>query len=71
MGIQAKLKLGVGNDDALGCGDVTRGFVQSHTDGLDALGQVVANHLDHLLVGDVFVVVAHRRFGCWREDGLR
>ncbi|CAB4578670.1 unannotated protein [freshwater metagenome] len=68
--MQAKLELGVGNDDALGGRNVARGFVELDADVADAGGQVDADHGHGLFEGDVFVVLAHRRFGRWRVNGL-
>ncbi len=70
IGIQAKLKLGVCNDDAFGQRNRRRLGVQLHTDPANLLGQGLPNHLNGLGKGDVLVVLAHRRFGSRREDRL-
>ena len=75
--VQAELELGVRNDDAAAQGVVGTLLVQG--DGVVAqlagvclafAGEVLFQHLDALLVGDVLVVVAQVGLGAGGVDGL-
>ncbi|KAG0923494.1 hypothetical protein G6F31_019482 [Rhizopus arrhizus] len=68
--VQAEFELGVGNDDALGGGELGSFSVQLERDVADALGQFLAHFLDHVREVDVFVVHAEFGLGGGREDGL-
>src|SRR5207245_1397429 len=59
----AKLKFGVGNDNAA-LGGVSRGLlIEPQTGETDGLGPFTAYDADHTLERDVFVVLALRGFG--------
>lgn len=68
--IKAELKLGIGDDDTLGEGILSTLGVELNALVPDLLGQVLAQNLDGLLVGDVFVMSLFG-LGRRRVDGLR
>ena len=68
--VQAKLELGVRDDDALGCCDFASGNIKLDADLAHLVRQIGADGLLHLREADVFVVLAHSCLGGRGEDRL-